>query len=224
MVTNSSHIKRCIIFFNILEDGVSWVTPTKLIGEHVILLPLSMDHCADLIEATKDGELWKLWFATVPSPEGMANEIKHRLESQNNGTMLPFAVIDKKSMQAIGMTTYFKISEKDKRLDIGWTWYRKNSQRTCINTECKLLLLTHAFEVLKCVAVGFGANYFNHGSRRAIERLGAKIDGVIRNLRIMPNGAVCDFCLYSIIDSEWTAVKINLESKLQKRYQPHRFD
>ena len=193
---------------------MSWITQINLVGKHAILVPLSMDHCDDLIDSVKDGELWKLWYATVPPPEDMAEEIQHRIESQNKGTMLPFAILDKKSMRAIGMTTFFKISEKDRRLDIGWTWYRKNCQKTPINTECKLLLLTHAFETLNCVAVGFGANYFNQNSRRAIERLGAKMDGIIRNWRIMPNSTVCDFCVYSIIDSEWKAVKVNLESKL----------
>ena len=162
------------------------------------------------------GELWKLWYAAVPSPESMMSEIQYRLELQKNKMMTPFSVIDNKSKRVIGMTTYLKISEPDRRLDIGWTWYRKNMQKTAANTECKLLLLTHAFEILKCVAVGFGANFFNYNSRRAIERLGAKLDGIIRNNRIMPNGAICDFCLYSIIESEWPTVKIHLESLLQK--------
>jgi RimJ/RimL family protein N-acetyltransferase len=194
----------------------NWIKPVTLIGQHVTLTPLSIEHCNDLIDAAKDGELWELWYATVPSPEGMMSEIKHRIESQHNGTMVPFAVIDNKNNRAIGMTTYFKISSIDKRLDIGWTWYAKSAQKTAINTESKLLLLTHAFEDLECIAVGFGANFFNHDSRRAIERLGAKLDGIIRNNRIMPNGAKCDFCLYSIVDSEWHAVKINLKSKLIK--------
>jgi N-acetyltransferase len=150
--------------------------------------------------------------------EVMMAEIQHRLNSQAKGTLLPWTVIDNKTNRAIGMTTYLKISETDRRLDIGWTWYRESTQRTSVNTECKLLLLTHAFETLKCVAVGFGANFFNNNSRRAIERIGAKFDGTIRNKRIMRNGAVCDFCLYSIIDSEWKTVKLNLESKLAKNY------
>ena len=180
------------------------------------MTPLSIEHCNDLIDATKDGELWTLWYATVPPPEGMITEIKHRIDSQNNGTMLPFAVIDHKNNRAIGMTTYCQIKSIDKRLDIGWTWYAKSTQKTAINTESKLLLLTHAFEKLRCIAVGFSANFFNHDSRRAIKRLGAKLDGTVRNNRIMRNGAKCDYCLYSIIDSEWYTVKINLESKLAK--------
>ncbi|MCC2625741.1 MAG: N-acetyltransferase [Burkholderiales bacterium] len=195
---------------------MSWKKPVTLNGKYIALVPLSMEHCTDLIAATKDGELWKLWYATVPSPEGMMAEIQHRLDSQDKGTLLPWTVIDNRTNLAIGMTTYLKVSEADRRLDIGWTWYRRSAQMTSVNTECKLLLLKHAFETLKCVAVGFGANFFNNNSRRAIERLGAKFDGIIRNKRIMPNGAVCDFCLYSIIDSEWKTVKLNLESKLLK--------
>lgn len=197
---------------------MSWIKPITLSGKHITLVPLSMEHCTDLIEATKDGELWKLWYATVPSPENMAMEIQHRLDSQAKGTLVPWAVIDNKTKRAIGMTTYFKMSEMDRRLDIGWTWYRKSAQKTAVNTECKLLQLTYAFETLKCIAVGLGANFFNKNSQRAIERLGAKFDGKIRNLRIMPNGVVCDFCLYSIIDSEWLAVKTNLETKLARNY------
>ena len=193
---------------------MTWIKPIILTGKHITLVPLSMEHCADLVEAVKDGELWKLWYATVPSPDSMATEILHRLDLQDKGTMVPWAVIDNKTNLAIGMTTYYSISEIDKRLGIGWTWYRKTAQKTAVNTECKLSLLTHAFETLKCVAVAFGANFFNKNSQRAIERLGAKFDGKIRNLRIMPNGAVCDFCLYSIIDSEWFTVKTNLLYKL----------
>lgn len=193
---------------------MNWIKPLVLSGKYVTLVPLNLEHHDDLVESTKDGELWKIWYATVSSPDNMLKEIKHRLSEQEKGKMIPFAVIDNNTSKAIGMTTYFKISEIDRRLDIGWTWYRKSAQKTLVNTECKLLLLKHAFEDLKCIAVGFGANYFNKNSQRAIERLGAKLDGVFRNLRIMPNGAICDFCMYSIIDSEWNTVKVNLESKL----------
>lgn len=192
-----------------------WIKPITLQGKYVKLVPLALEHHDDLVEATKDGELWKLWYATVPSPEEMLKEIKRRLSEQEKGTMLPFAVIDNQTNFAIGMTTYFKISEIDRRLDIGWTWYRKSAQKTFVNTECKLLMLQHAFENINCIAVGFGANYFNKNSQRAIERLGAKFEGIIRNLRIMPNGTVCDFCIYSIINNEWPAVKVNLETKLK---------
>ncbi|MEN9391090.1 MAG: hypothetical protein RL017_387 [Pseudomonadota bacterium] len=193
---------------------MTWIKPVTLKGNNITLVPLAMAHCTDLIEATKDGELWKLWYATVPSPDEMSMEIEKRILAQKNCTLLPWAVINNCNGKAIGMTTYLKISEHDRRLDIGWTWYKKSAQKTAVNTECKLLLLTYAFETLKCVAVGFGANFHNKNSQRAIERLGAKFDGTIRNLRIMPNGAVCDFCLYSIIDSEWNTVKTNLQYRL----------
>jgi N-acetyltransferase len=197
---------------------MDWIKPIVLTGRYATLLPLALEHHDDLVEATKDGELWKLWYATVPSPENMLKEINYRLAEQQFGRMIPFAVIDNKSGKAVGMTTCFKISEADRRLDIGWTWYRKSVQKTAINTECKLLMLKHAFEELKCIAVGLGANYFNKNSQRAIERLGAKYEGTIRNLRIMPNGAICDFCMYSIINSEWNTVQTNLIEKLNEKY------
>lgn len=191
-----------------------WTTPLTLRGEHISLIPLAIEHCENLIAAAKDGELWKLWYATVPSPEDMLTEIKHRLDMQIKGSMLPFTVIDNRTQLPIGMTTYMDVMPHNKRLEIGWTWYRKSAQKTAVNTECKLMLLTHAFEILGCNVVKFGANFFNHDSRRAIERLGAKFDGILRSHRIMPNGTVCDFCTYSIIKSEWPVVKVNLEVKL----------
>ncbi len=197
---------------------MSWITPIRIQGKHVTLLPLKTDHCASLIEAAKDGELWTLWYATVPSPKNMAAEIERRLELQNKGEMLPFTVIDNNSGLPVGMTTYLNLSAPNKRLEIGWTWYRQNTQKTAVNTECKLMLLTHAFETLQCVAVRLGANSFNQNSRRAIERIGAKFEGTLRNYRIMPNGKVCDFCFYSIIDSEWPLIKSDLKSKLSKQY------
>jgi RimJ/RimL family protein N-acetyltransferase len=112
------------------------------------------------------------------------------------------------------MTTYMDINAMNKRVEIGFTWYRKSMQRTAVNSECKLLLLTHAFEVLQCIAVRFSTNYFNVNSRRAIERLGAKLDGVLRNHRMMPNGVIADYCIYTIIKCEWPAVKTNLHYKL----------
>lgn len=195
---------------------MSWVTPITLTGQHVTVVPLSLEHCEDLITAAYDGELWKLWYATVPPPEGMKAEINNRLEAQAKGNMLPFTIIDNRTQLPIGMTTYMDIAPINKRLEIGWTWYRQSMQKTAANTECKYLLLTHAFENLNCIVVRFSANFFNHNSRRAIERLGAKLDGVLRNHRIMMNGAICDFCTYSILNSEWPTVKVNLEEKFKK--------
>ena len=123
---------------------MNWIKPITLSGQHVTLVPLSMEHCSDLIESVKDSELWKLWYATVPSPENMATEIQNRLDLQAKGTLVPWAVIENKTNHAIGMTTYYNISEPDRRLGIGWTWYRKSAQKTAVNTECKLLQLAYA--------------------------------------------------------------------------------
>lgn len=192
------------------------LTSVTLQGKQATLVPLSMNHCSALIEAAKDGELWNIWYASVPSPEKMAAEIEKRLSWHSQGLLLPFTVIENATQQPIGMTSYWRIDVMNRRCDIGWTWYRKSSQRTAINTECKLMLMKHAFETLDCIAVSLTANAFNVESRKAIERLGAKLDGILRNLKIMPNGVICDFYQYSIIQSEWAAVKTNLEYKLEK--------
>lgn len=193
------------------------LTLVTLRGIHANVVPLSVDHCQGLIEAATDGKLWNIWYASVPTPTNMAKEIEHRLNLHKQGLMLPFTVIDNITGQAIGMTTYNKIDAVNKRCDIGWTWYRKSSQRTAINTECKLMLLTHAFETLQCIAVTITANEFNLRSRRAIERLGAKLDGVFRNFKYQ-NGIVCDYYQYSIIDNEWPRIKTNLNYKLNCNY------
>ncbi|HLX52346.1 MAG TPA: GNAT family protein [Aquella sp.] len=190
------------------------LTPVTLEGKYATLVPLNMEHCSALSKAVVDGELWNLWYVTIPRPDKMGDEIERRLNLQKQGIMLPFTVIDNVTKEPIGMTTYWKIDTVNRRCDIGWTWYRKSCQRTAINTECKLMLLTHAFETLQSIAVTLTANAYNLNSRKAIERLGAKLDGVLRNLRIMPNGVICDFYQYSIIDSEWLAVKTNLLEKL----------
>src|SRR4051812_44672375 len=159
---------------------MTWLAPITLTGKHVTLEPLSQKHHDDLVEAVKDGELWQLWYTTVPRPEAMRTEIDRRLDLQQKGSMLPFAVIERASARAVGMTTYMNVDAVYHRVEIGSTWYRKSVQRTLINTECKLLLLTHAFESLQCIAVEFRTHFFNHPSRRAIERLGAKLDGILR--------------------------------------------
>lgn len=195
---------------------IDLLTPVTLLGKQVTLIPLSMEHSYELAEAVKDGELWKIWYATVPSPDDMANEIRRRLTKHQQGCLLPFTVIDNATQKPIGMTTYYQIDTSNRRCGIGWTWYRKSAQRTAVNTESKLLLLTHAFDTLHSIAVTLTANAFNSESRRAIERLGAKLDGVLRNFRVMSNGILCDFYHYSIINSEWPAVKANLIYKLER--------
>jgi RimJ/RimL family protein N-acetyltransferase len=193
---------------------MNWPDPITLRGKHATLEPLSHKHLNDLIDAVKDGELWKLWYTSVPTPEGMSAEIARRLELQSKGSMLPFAVIDAGGKCA-GMTTYMNIDAVHKRVEIGSTWVAKRVQRTPLNTECKLMLMTHAFETLGCIAVEYRTGFFNHQSRRAIERLGAKLDGILRSHQRYANGALRDTCVYSIIQSEWPAVKANLEFKLE---------
>ena len=193
-----------------------WPEAISLQGRLVKLEPLSAAHQPDLVAAAADGELHRLWYTTVPAPDRVGAEIERRLKLREAGSMLPFAVIDQKSGTSVGMTTYMSIDAAHRRLEIGSTWYRKAVQRTGINTECKLLLLMHAFEKLDCIVVEFRTHFMNQQSRRAIERLGAKLDGVLRSNQIMPNGTIRDTCVYSIIASEWSAVKANLEWQLER--------
>ena len=197
-----------------------WIAPITLSGQHVRLEPLSMAHHDDLLDAVRDGELWQLWYTAIPSPEGMAAEIERRLNLQAAGSMCPFAVIDPASGRAVGMTTYMNIDASHRRVEIGSTWYRRSVQRTPLNTEAKRLLLAHAFEHLHCIAVEFRTHFFNHASRRAIERLGAKLDGVLRSHQTNPHpmaaGNLRDTCVYSIIANEWPNVRVHLDFQLSR--------
>ena len=190
------------------------LTPITLQGQHVALEPLGQHHHDELCEATRDGELWKLWYTLVPSPEGMRAEIDRRNALLQQGTMLPWAVRDISTGRVVGMTTYMNIEADKPRVEIGSTWYARSVQRTALNTECKLLLLTHAFDTLECIAVEFRTSSFNFQSRRAIERLGARPDGILRNHMRMPDGSLRDTCVFSILPHEWPAVKKNLLFKL----------
>lgn len=196
-----------------------WLQPLSLESASVDLVPLDQRHCSDLIEAVKDGELWNLWYTSVPSPAAMHSEIERRLSLQAIGSMLPFAVIDNHTKKAVGMTTYMNVDANNRRVEIGSTWYRKSVQRTKLNTQCKLLLLAHAFETLACIAVEFRTHAFNHQSRGAIERLGAKRDGILRNHQIAANGTLRDTYVYSIIASEWPVVKAHLTWQLDRSRQ-----
>ncbi len=189
--------------------------PVTLKGVHATLEPLTLAHEAEAIAAAKDGELWKLWYTSIPSPEGMRKEIERRLGLQEKGSMLPFAVRDTAG-RLVGMTTYMHIDAANRRVEIGSTWTAQSAQRGPLNTECKLLLLTHAFEQLDCIAVEFRTHFFNQQSRRAIERLGAKLDGVLRNHQFAANGTLRDTCVYSIIASEWPTVKAHLRWQMDK--------
>ena len=193
-----------------------WLEPASLPGAYARLEPLSQDHCDGLTEAVRDGELWKLWYTFVPKPEDMRKEIDRRLGLQAAGSMLPFTVFDADGKIA-GMTTYMNVDAANRRVEIGSTWYAKRVQRSAVNTQCKLLLLTHAFEKLGCIAVEFRTHFFNQQSRRGIERLGAKQDGILRNHTIAPNGTLRDTVVFSIIASEWPTVKAHLDYQLNEK-------
>ncbi len=197
--------------------------PVTLTGTRVRLEPLEPRHQGDLAEAVRDGELWKLWYTSVPAPEGVAAEIERRLGLHAQGSMLPFAVIaqgGELAGKAVGMTTYMNIDAANRRLEIGSTWYRRAVQRSALNTECKRLLLGRAFETLGCIAVEFRTHWFNQASRRGIERLGAKLDGVLRShvINTHPDaaGTLRDTCVYSIVAAEWPSVRAHLDYQLSR--------
>jgi len=192
-----------------------WITPITLRGRRAALEPLTTAHTDALIEAARDGELWKLWYTSVPTPEKMADNVAFRLDWQARGGMQPFVVRDQGSGKVVGATSYCNVVEAHKRVEIGYTWYAKSAQRSAINTECKLLLLGHAFENLNCMGVEFRTHWVNQQSRRAIERLGAKLDGVLRNHQIQPDGSLRDTCVYSIVAHEWPAIRNHLKFKLE---------
>ncbi len=192
-----------------------WIEPITLPGCHARLEPLTRGHHDAMVDAAKDGELWKLWYTGVADPDGMMSEIDRRLELQEVGAMLPFAVLDA-SGTAVGMTTFMNIDAVNKRVEIGSTWHAKRVQRSALNTECKLMLMKHAFESLDCIAVEYRTSFFNHQSRRAIERLGAKLDGVLRNHQKHTDGTLRDTCVYSITQSEWPTVASHLKFQLDR--------
>jgi RimJ/RimL family protein N-acetyltransferase len=194
---------------------MTWPEPVTLRGRHATLEPLTREHCDAMGEAAKDGELWKLWYTAVPTPDEMMAEIDRRLDLQKQGSMLPFAVLDADG-SAVGMTTYMNIDADNKRVEVGSTWYANRVQRTALNTECKLLLMQHVFETLDCIAVEYRTSFFNQKSRRAIERLGAKLDGVLRSHQLHVDGTLRDTCAYSIIQSEWPTVKSHLSFQLER--------
>lgn len=194
---------------------MSWLEPLTLEGVHARLVPLEASHATALAEATRDGELWRLWFTWIPRPESMPAEIERRLGLQAQGSMLPFTVLDPAGTP-VGMTTYMNVDAAHRRLEIGSTWYAKRVQRTALNTECKLMLLGHAFERLECIAVEFRTHRFNGPSRAGIERLGARLDGILRNHQRMADGSLRDTCVYSITREEWPAVRSHLRWQLEK--------
>jgi RimJ/RimL family protein N-acetyltransferase len=191
-----------------------FLAPVTLTGNLVTLEPLRRDHHDELVDAVRDGRLWELWYTSVPAPEAMAAEIEARLARQAAGEMLPFTVRRTDTGAVVGMTAYLNAEPDGPRVEIGATWTARSAQRTGVNAESKLLLLTHAFDVLGCIAVEFRTHWHNLQSRTAIARLGAKQDGVLRNHRRMPDGSLRDTVVFSIIDSEWAAARNGLRHRL----------
>lgn len=199
---------------------MAWLEPVTLQGTHATLEPLAPEHEAALKLACADGELWRLWFTSVPSPATMADEIARRLELQRTGSMLPFTVRQREGGRIVGMTTFMNVDATYRRVEIGSTWYASSVQRTALNTECKLMLMRHAFETLDCIAVELRTHFMNRRSRQAIERLGAKLDGVLRSHARMADGSLRDTAVYSVIAAEWPAVRTNLEWQLGRAPMP----
>jgi RimJ/RimL family protein N-acetyltransferase len=194
---------------------MAFIEPVTLTGRHVQLEPLAAGHHDALVAAASDGELWKLWYTSVPSPQTMRNWLETALSMRAHDD-LAFAIRDMRDGSIVGSTRYFRVDAASRRLEIGHTWYARRAQRTGINTEAKLLLLGHAFDALQCIAVEFRTHWMNHQSREAIARLGARQDGVLRNHLRMPDGTLRDTVVFSIIDSEWPTVKRHLQFKLER--------
>ena len=197
-------------------DDWNRLLPIELKGASVKLIPLNLSHAEDLKEAVADGQLNNLWYTNIPDEGGVEAEIERRLKLQKLGSMAPFSVVELKRDKAVGMTTFMNMDPINRRVEIGSTWYRDDVQRTSINTESKLLLMGYAFEKLNCIAVEFRTHFMNRQSRRAIERLGAKLDGILRSHMIIANGTIRDTVVYSVILSEWEAVKANLKWMLKR--------
>lgn len=198
------------------EVAAMAIGPVTLSGRHVELVPLSPAHADALAEAVRDGEVWRLWYTAVPAPERMAAEIDRRLGLQAAGSMLPFTVLDGPGGRPVGMTTYMNIEPAGPRLEIGSTWYAARVRRTPLNTEAKRLLLAHAFDGLGCLAVEFRTHVMNHASRRAIERLGARLDGILRHHQRLADGSLRDTCVYSVTAPEWPTVRAHLTWQLER--------
>ena len=193
-----------------------FIEPVTLTGAHAVLEPLGREHERSLEGAAADGELWRLWYTSVAPPGRMGEYIAAALDMRERLDAMPFVVREKASGEIVGCTRYFNVDATNRRLEIGHTWYARRVQRGPINTECKLLLLAHAFESLQCIAVEFRTHWFNHASRTAIERLGAKQDGVLRNHQVSADGSKRDTVVFSIIDGEWPAVKRHLSYQLER--------
>ena len=195
----------------------NWLVPCTLTGELVELIPLQRAHREALLEAAADGHLWELWYTSVPSANTIDTYLTTALNDQEAGRSLPFVVVHRASGEIIGTTRYCRGDAVNRRLEIGYTWYAQRFQRTGVNTECKFLLLRHAFEALNCIAVEFRTHWHNHRSRRAIARLGARQDGVLRNHRLEAGGGYRDTVVFSITEAEWPTVKKGLAFQMKAR-------
>ena len=193
-----------------------WFNEVVLETDNIKLLPINITHKADLINSSVDGNLSDLWFTSVPTTNNIDDYITKAIEDFKQDKGLAFTVVDKKTNKVIGTTRYTNATPEHRRLEIGYTWYSQTFQKTYVNSECKLLLLTHAFENLKAIAVEFRTNWYNFPSRNAILRLGAKQDGVLRNHQIMPDGTLRDTVVFSIIECEWKASKRALKYKIEQ--------
>jgi RimJ/RimL family protein N-acetyltransferase len=194
-----------------------FIEPIILRGNLVTLEPLSVAHHDALVAAASDGELWKLWYTTVASPDNMHAYIATALDMQQKETAQPFVIRNNRTGAIVGSTRYLNVDAGNRRLEIGSTWHAASAQRSGINREAKLLLLTHAFETLQCIAVEFRTHWFNHQSRNAIAALGAKQDGVLRNHQKLADGTYRDTVVFSIIESEWPAVRQHLSHQFSRR-------
>ncbi len=193
-----------------------WFSEVILETNNIKLLPIKMTDKADLLNASADGNLSHLWFTSVPNENNIDNYINKAIEDFKQDKGLAFIVVDKKTNTVIGTTRYTNATPEHRRLEIGYTWYSQSFQKTYVNSECKMLLLTHAFENLKAIAVEFRTHWYNFPSRKAIERLGAKQDGILRNHQLLSDGTLRDTVIFSIIKSEWKTCQRALKFKIDQ--------
>lgn len=196
-----------------------FVSPVTLTGPRWVRLePLALDHIAEVAEAAADGDGGSLWFTTAPAPDTAEAWVHRMLDLQSGDQGVTYVVRRLTDGKLVGSTSFFRVDAPNRRLEIGHTWYSGSVRRTGVNTETKLLMLGHAFDTLDCVAVEFRTHYFNSTSRAAIERLGAKLDGVLRSHQLLPDGSRRDTVVYSILDIEWPAVRANLRFRLSRNH------
>lgn len=194
---------------------MGWLSEGELKGQFVTLEPLCTEHIAPLQEAVVDGEGWLLWYAAVPTPERMEKYVQDAIAAAAKGDLAYAVRSQVHDGRIVGTTRFYNVEAAHRHAMLGYTWYAKAAQRTPVNTECKLLMLSHLFDQHQAIACEFRTHFFNFASRQAIERLGAKCDGILRNHQIMRDGSIRDTAVYSIIASEWPAVRNHLRAKLQ---------